>query len=241
MSVARQLLKKVMTGLLPHDRFLVSGPNSRVTSDGREHSWKEVALTFDDGPHPEWTPDVLDALAEAGWKGTFFVIGDRAAEHPDVLQRIMDEGHALGNHTFTHSDPKRTTTSQFHAEVRRTDELIAKLTGKQTVLMRPPKGHLTPGKFRRLWQGGQTIVLWNVDPEDFAMSNASEPLEWVHTYVPNQGDVILLHDRLPYAATIIRALSNVHGRELRSVTMTDWLSGGRRAPQVQPDRATASG
>ena len=234
MSVARQLVKKIMAGVLPRDRFLVSGQGLSASVDSENSTLKEIAITFDDGPHPEWTPDVLDALAEAGWKGTFFVIGERAAELPHLIQRIVAEGHAIGNHTYTHSDPKQTSTAKFQEEVRRTDKLLNELTGVRTVLMRPPKGHLTPGKFHGLWRGGQSIVLWNVDPQDFSMSDEAAPMSWSHSYVAEHGDVILLHDRLPYAGAVVRALSGAQQEQIRSVAITNWLPGTQRTIPVPP-------
>lgn len=241
MSIARQIMKKIMAGLLPHERFLVRGPGSRASADGLTSFRKEIALTFDDGPHPDWTPDVLDALAQAEWKGTFFVVGERAAQFPHIIQRIVAEGHAIGNHTYTHSDPRQTSAPRFHEEVRRTDQLLTELTGARPVLMRPPMGHLTPGKFRRLWQNGQSIVLWNVDPEDFAMSDNSAALNWAHTYVAQNGDVILLHDRLPYAGAVVRALSIALCEQVRSVAITDWIPRSQHVMPVRSGMTTVCG
>ncbi len=238
MSLARQLLKQVMAGVLPSHRLLVHGPAVQPTSHGRQSRF-DIALTFDDGPHPEWTPAVLDALASAGWKGTFFVIGQRAAESPELLRRIAAEGHAIGNHTFTHSDPRLTSASQFSEEVSRTNDLIAKLTGTHTSLMRPPKGYLTVGKFRSLWRDSHSIVLWNVDPEDFAMTANISAQQWSDAYVPHPGDVVLLHDRLPYAAEIVRSLAMRHGEQLRSVPMTTWLPDAQTT-SLPPNKQPAS-
>ncbi len=234
MSAARQLLKRAMASVLPRQRLLLQGPEANATAHG-QHSCVDIALTFDDGPHPEWTPAVLDALASAGWKGTFFVIGQRAVESPELVHRIVAEGHAIGNHTFTHSNPRMTSAAQFNDEVTRTDALIAELTGTHPTLMRPPMGHLTPGKFRALWRKRQSIVLWNVDPEDFAMTANDAGKRWSDAYAPQQGDVVLLHDRLPYAAEIVRALTTRHGEGLRSVSITEWLPG------AQPDEHNSRG
>lgn len=219
MRVMRQLLKNTMSGLLPRERFLLHGP----ASQNRDAPRIEVALTFDDGPHPEWTPAVLEALATANWKGTFFVIGEEAAEHPELVRRIVEEGHAIGNHTYTHAEPPRTSARQFGEEVLQTSELITELTGTQTRLMRPPKGKLNPGKFQRLWTGRQSVILWNVDAKDFTMTEEEAARNWADAYVPRQGDVILLHDRLPYAATIVQQLADRLSDQMRSVSIAEWL------------------
>lgn len=219
MSLARQLIKSTMSGLLPRDRFLLRGP----TSKSRVRLRLEIALTFDDGPHPQWTPAVLDALAAAEWKGTFFVIGERAAQNPELVRRIVEEGHAIGNHTYTHSEPSRTSARQFADELQQTSELITELTGTQTLLMRPPKGKLDFGKLCRLWKHGQSVILWNVDPKDFEMMGEEAARNWAATYEPQQGDVILMHDRLPYAATIVHQLAERLRDRVSSVPIADWL------------------
>ncbi|MCA9076401.1 MAG: polysaccharide deacetylase family protein [Planctomycetaceae bacterium] len=219
MSLGRQFIKGTMSRLLPRDRFLLHGP----TSTNGDATCVEIALTFDDGPHPEWTPVVLDALAKAGWKGTFFVIGERAAEHPELVKRIVEEGHAIGNHSYTHSEPSRTAARQFADETRRTSELIDRLTGTHSSLIRPPKGKLSLMKFVHLWQNEQSIVLWNVDPKDFAMTDDVSTDSWCDSYKPHQGDVILLHDRLPHAATIVQRLAQRHADHVKSVSVFDWL------------------
>ncbi len=227
MNCVRQAMKWALAAVLPRDRFLVSGPTSlRRECSGCDdvRTQVEIALTFDDGPHPEWTPAVLDALASAGWTGTFFVIGERAEQHPDLVQRIVGEGHAIGNHTYTHSTPGETPTEKFLDEVHRTGELIERLTGVSTRLMRPPLGKLTWHKFRGLFRERQTITLWNVDPEDFAMSDELEAITWAESYAPRSGDVVLLHDRLPFAAAIVQTMSQRLGETARSVAVPDWLS-----------------
>ncbi len=227
MNVAWQAMKRALTAVLPRDRYLVSGPTTPRSekpgcSDGRTPV--EIALTFDDGPHPEWTPAVLDALASAGWTGTFFVIGERAEQHPELVRRIVAEGHAIGNHTYTHSVPGETSTATFLDEVRRTDELIKRLTGIPTALVRPPLGKLNWGKFRGLWTAQRTIVLWNVDPKDFAMREESGAALWAGSYCPRSGDIVLLHDRHPYAAAIVRTMSLQRENTFRSVAISEWLA-----------------
>ncbi|MGD9855180.1 MAG: polysaccharide deacetylase family protein [Planctomycetaceae bacterium] len=221
MNFIRQAVKHAFATMLPRDRFLVNGPVKHV----RRHAGDrvEIALTFDDGPHPEWTPAVLEALSDAGWKGTFFIIGERAERYPELVQRIVDEGHALGNHTYTHSPPATISAPAFLDEVCCTRQLIERLTGTTTRLMRPPLGKLTWGKLCGLWNQQQSIILWNVDPKDFAMSDEWHAREWTASYAPGPGDVVLLHDRLPYASMIVRTLANHYGDAIRAVAISDWM------------------
>jgi peptidoglycan/xylan/chitin deacetylase (PgdA/CDA1 family) len=178
----------------------------------------EIALTFDDGPHPEHTPRLLDVLGAAGAKGTFFVIGEHTLRHPKLVRRIADEGHDIGNHTWTHSEPSRTPASRFLAEVIQTRQIIQNLTGRDCRLMRPPKGSLSVGKMLGLWRQKQTIALWNNDPKDFAMTDESQLLRWLDDYHPRTGDIVLMHDNHARAAVAVERLTRTN---LRFVTLSD--------------------
>lgn len=214
MSALRQLLKSVFTAALPQSWLMARGPHAAVSDQ------KEIALTFDDGPHPEHTPRLLDVLAAAGAKGTFFVIGEQTLRHPKLVRRIADEGHEIGNHTWTHSDPSLTSAARFLEEVTQTRRMIQNLTGRDCRMMRPPKGALTVGKTLGLWRRQQTIALWNRDPKDFAMTDESELLHWLDGYCPRSGDIVLLHDNHPRAAVAVERLKR---HDLRFVTMSEWL------------------
>jgi peptidoglycan/xylan/chitin deacetylase (PgdA/CDA1 family) len=183
-----------------------------------------VCLTFDDGPHPEHTPRLLDVLKQAGVRATFFVIGERAASHPDLIRRLGADGHVVANHSFTHSEPSRTTAPKLLDEVDRTQELLDKLIGRTPALFRPPKGEVTASKLVRLWRAGQTVVLWNKDPKDYACRSASEVLSWLQGHPCQGGDVVLMHDNHPFAAEVLPDfIEAVRRRGLGFATVTDWL------------------
>jgi peptidoglycan/xylan/chitin deacetylase (PgdA/CDA1 family) len=193
----RQAIRFALGTVLPRRLFLLRG--SRRSG--------AACLTFDDGPHPEHTPRLLDALAAAGVHATFFVIGERAERHPDLVRRIVAEGHELGHHSFTHGEPSRTSSRELIDEVRRTRALLADLTGIVPRLFRPPHGKVTVRKLVALIQEGETIVLWNVDPKDFEASGASEVLSRLGAHPLRGGDVVLLHDTWPHAALIMPGLA----------------------------------
>jgi len=197
MSLVRQAVKALLTAGLPPARWLVRGPRGRL-SDA-----PTLSLTFDDGPHPEHTPRVLDALQEFGQRATFFVVGRQAVRYPEIVRRIVDEGHTLGNHTFTHGEPSDTTPTQFLDEVLCMRDLLSLWTDAPCRWMRPPKGELGWSKLRGLWKTDHTIVLWNVDPRDYRMSSAAEVDRWCRGYRPRHGDIVLLHDNRPAAADIV--------------------------------------
>lgn len=220
MSLLRQGLKHLLSACLPAERWLVRGRSARRVEG------PAISLTFDDGPNPVVTPQVLDRLEMFGWKGTFFVIGERAERYPELIRRIVAEGHELGNHSFTHSEPSRTSAKALLDEIRITRRVLEQITGQTISLTRPPKGELTWSKLRGLWRERQTIALWNVDPKDFRKDCDGELRRWAATYAPGHGDIVLLHDAHPQVLTILDALQE-HGRLIgaETVAMSSWLHG----------------
>ncbi len=217
MNVVRQIAKKLLTVCLPREKFLVRGPRS----SGRKPC---LALTFDDGPHPEHTARLLDRLDDLGLKGTFFVIGRHAAEYPELIRRMAATGHEVANHTYTHSDPGQTSASRFLDEIRRTDELLSEITGRAASTVRPPKGELSWPKLRGLWNRRQAVALWNVDPKDFRMKSSEEIVQWCHAYTPRDGDIVLMHDNHPYAIRAVEALAaNGVFERFQTTTISRWL------------------
>ena len=196
-----------------------------------------LALTFDDGPHPEYTPRLLDRLDELGLNATFFVIGSNAANYPDLIRRIVASGHEVANHTYSHSDPSETSSTMFLAEIRRTDELLSTLTGRSTETVRPPKGELNWTKLRKLWQHNKTVALWNVDPKDFRMKSVDEMTQWCEAYTPNDGDIVLLHDNHPFAEVAVATMA-ARGvfEQFETTTISRWL----KRPEMPASMATAT-
>lgn len=231
MSHLRQTLKTVLSDVLPRSWLLTRGP--RLSLAGVT----EIALTFDDGPHPEHTPRLLDTLAAGGATGTFFVIGERAAKHPHLVRRIVDEGHELGNHSWSHSEPAQTSATRFLAEVARTRRCLQDLIGRDCRLTRPPKGALTIRKALGLWRQGQTIALWNADPKDFALRDAESLQKWLDEYRPSPGDIILLHDNHPFASMAVERLANDFDKALRFVRLSQWLSASLTETSMQAEAA----
>jgi len=228
MNPLRQMLRALMTASLPPSRWLVRGPGTTPT----------LALTFDDGPHPEFTPQVLDALARWHLRATFFVVGQAAADHPYLIDQILSAGHAIGNHTWSHGEPRQTSTSQFLNEVQRTSAWLTEHANSTPRWMRPPKGELTPGKLLGLWRQQLSVALWNVDPKDFRMHSLADVQAWCSQYRPHAGDVVLLHDRLPWAAAMIDQLGQdgLFAR-FRTVLLDDWIPA---AKSVSPGLTAAS-
>lgn len=205
-----------MAATLPRRLFMTSGPAAS----------RSVALTFDDGPDPAHTPAVLDRLRALGVRATFFVIGSKAEASPALLARIAEEGHEIGHHSYSHSAPHETSAPALVAEARRTSALLERLLARRPRLFRPPHGKLTPGKLLGLWELGQTIVLWNRDPRDFACGSVDPIRRWFETQPLCGGDILLLHDVHAHVAPALDAVVERAARlGLRFATPTEWIRG----------------
>lgn len=150
---------------------------------------KRVALTFDDGPG-EGTEGLLDGLKERNAKATFFVVGEKVEQYPDTVLRMKEEGHLIGNHTYTHVQMNTLSCEGAIAEVKKTSELIESIVGEGTGYLRPPYGECTKQMKKEL---DMFIVLWDVDPLDWSVQNEDAVVEKVLRDVED-GDIILLHD-----------------------------------------------
>ncbi|RRJ67765.1 polysaccharide deacetylase family protein [Paenibacillus oralis] len=128
---------------------------------------KQVALTFDDGPDPRFTPQVLDVLQREGVKATFFVLGNRAKKFPALVKRIHHEGHLIGNHSFSHPNFGKRSLKQFQTEILRTEKIIKQTVGYRPKLIRPPYGEIRETQIQWVKKNGCTIVNWNVDSLDW--------------------------------------------------------------------------
>ncbi len=161
---------------------------------------KKVAITFDDGPHPVYTELILDELKDRGVKASFFITGQNAEEYPDIVRRIYEEGHIIGNHTYTHLRLTDLNEEIYVEELRETSKLIKEITGQETIFVRPPYGEWDK-KFEKELK--MFPVLWTVDPLDWCSTDASFIVEHVIGKVKDN-DIILLHDE--YESTKVAVL-----------------------------------
>ena len=150
----------------------------------------KVALTFDDGPHPVYTPQLLDGLNERGVHATFFVVGKNILGNEALLKRMETEGHLIGNHTYSHVKLSELDIARACAEVEKTNALICEVTGKEPEFIRPPFG-----EWKKAMECSFEMipVLWDVDPLDWCCGSSSTVIEKVVKAV-EEDDIILLHD-----------------------------------------------
>jgi len=191
----------------------------------------EVALTFDDGPHPQHTPRLLDILAEHRVRATFYVIGTQVRRFTEIAQRIVAEGHELGNHTWHH--PTLTGYDDGHvlSEIDRTQEVIWQAVGHLPVTFRPPYGAISQRQSRMLHERRNLpSVNWSVDPQDWRRPGASVVAQRMIDGA-RPGAIILAHDT--HGATVSavpEAISGLQSRGFRCVTMSELLGWGHWGP-----------
>ena len=175
----------------------------------------EVALTFDDGPDPEWTPKILDILKAAKVKAAFFLVGVNAERYPNLVRRIVDEGHEIGNHTYYHPNLALCWPEHVRLELNATQLLIQTLTGRGTTLFRPPYAADTqPARLADLMplqiaqDQNYLVVLENIDPQDWAKPGADVILQRIKQQ-RHDGNIILLHDAGGDRSQTVEALPRI--------------------------------
>lgn len=171
-----------------------------VTATAGMDDSKKIALTFDDGPHPYYTEQLLDGLKERDVKATFFVLGKHVEEYPELVQRMSDEGHLIGNHTYSHIQLNQANSEDFKEELVKTNKLIENLTGQEVQYVRPPYGTWNK-KFEK--ELNMFPVLWNIDPLDWSSSNVSGIVQKVKAKA-KENAIILMHDE--YKTTVTASL-----------------------------------
>lgn len=156
---------------------------------------KMVAITFDDGPHPVHTPEILDLLAKYNAKATFFVLGKKAELHPEIIKREIKEGHEIGNHTYSHLYATNASSEKLSSELKKTDKIIENTIGYPTYLYRPVGGQYDSRIIKMAAQNKKLVIMWSwhQDPKDWSRKSAYQISKHV-TSALMPGDIILLHD-----------------------------------------------
>ena len=173
------------------------------SNDEKDDELKMVALTFDDGPHAKYTEKLLDGLKERGIKATFFLIGESIEGKEELVKRMSEEGHLIGNHTYYHTQLTKVSTEEACTEIWKTNTIIYEVTGKMPEYIRPPFGEWN----EELACAVEMLpVLWVIDPLDWKYQNKDRIVKHVVNNVKD-GDIILLHD--VYGTSVEAALEIV--------------------------------
>ena len=193
-----------------------------------------VAMTFDDGPHPTNTPQLLDILLARNIKATFFTIGTNAGYYPKLLRRMIAEGHEIGNHTQNHPDLSTMTDTQVRMELDACHNAIVAATGVAPVLMRPPYGALT--KAQRIWiaqEYGYYIAFWDLDPLDWQLPGSAVVADRIASSVRN-GSKVLSHDiKAGTIAAMPLALDRLIAKGYKFVTVSELNALSAQSPGLE--------
>ena len=212
----RQISHDAESNLIKGQQIITYPKATTITRWGAR-SDKVLALTFDDGPDPRYTPKILDILAEKGVEATFFIVGSAGALNTDILQRIYREGHEIGNHTFTHLNTTIASPERLAFEINATQRLIESTVGARTTLFRPPYGDdLEPQTI----DGAQVLTLagslgylsigMDIDPKDWRRPLARQIVTaTLEQASKSEGKVILLHDAGGIRTATIEALPQI--------------------------------
>lgn len=196
---------------------------------------KYLSITFDDGPHATLTPKLLDMLRERGIKATFFLVGKNVAEYPAIVRRMVEEGHEVANHSWSHPSLTKLGADGLRAQIEKTNTAIESASGVKPKLIRPPYG-ATSARLNKLFADnyGMTVAIWSVDPLDWKYRNAARVTEKILEGAA-PGAVILVHDIHPSTVAAMPAtLDGLKARGYEFVTMSDLIAMENSAPRSAP-------
>ena len=169
---------------------------------------KRVALTFDDGPHPSLTPKILEILARYNVPATFFMVGQNVINYPMAARAVIEAGHEVGNHTFTHPHLATLNERSIMQEIGRCEDALEELCEYRPHLLRTPQGVLTPSLERCMLEDDYILVLWSLDTRDWDNKSTACIVQTVLDNVKS-GDIILMHDYIGYNSKTPEALEKI--------------------------------
>ncbi|MDO8663045.1 MAG: polysaccharide deacetylase family protein [Candidatus Omnitrophota bacterium] len=198
---------------------------------------KLVALTFDDGPSPVWTPKILDELNKEGVKATFFMLGAHVEKYPAVAERVAKEGHEIGNHTYDHHVLIYYKPEELKDEINHAERVIKNVTGVTPKYFRPPKAWLTQKEKVIIGRMGYKVILWSLNSKDWVTFHDKQITSYILRRI-RPGDIILFHDsggaftteggdRAQTVKTISRLVRKLRERGYKFVTISELLEGAK--------------
>ncbi len=206
-----------------------NGP--QITFDSVHVDGPYIAMTFDDGPNATLTPKLLDLLAAHHIKATFFVVGQNAADHPEILKRAAREGHEIANHSWSHPNLAKMSDEAVRRELQKTDDAIKAAIGTRPIFLRPPYGSITARQ--KNWihnEFGYRIIIWDVDPLDWKRPG---PSVVTHRIVSETrpGSIILSHDIHPGTIEAMPAtFDQLEAKGFKFVTVSELIAMAKPLP-----------
>ncbi len=217
-----KLFREIRNPELRAERGLRQYFSSGILKHGAP-SRKWIALTFDDGPHPGTTPQLLSILREYNAKATFFLVGMMAEAHPDLVLKESRAGHLVANHTYHHVNLLRIPEKYIGIELEACSMILEDITGKKPRFFRPPGGNYSPEVAKIAGQLGYTTVLWTNNPGDYA-GTGKRSVEAKLMRRLSRGGIVLLHDGVPDTLVLLPKILSALKREGYSfVTIEDYL------------------
>lgn len=207
-------------------RFIKSCLLQPYLAEHGDRKGSTVALTFDDGPNPRFTPRVLDVLARYEAAATFFLVGNNASQHPALVDRLTHEGHEVGNHSMTHAEFDLLAGKQVAEEVDACDQLLREMgVDSDRIWFRPPKGALTFSVLAQALRRKQKLAMWSSDPKDYRAESADEIWAYFQQKPIQPGDIVLLHDKTEATVNVLPVLlDHLRERNLQPVTLSALLT-----------------
>lgn len=184
---------------------------------------RALYLTFDDGPDPDVTQKMLDLLAENGARATFFILGEKAERFPDVVRRIVAEGHVIGNHSYNHPRFANIDLATQHAQIERTDRILSTFDGQPQHWFRPPSGALPLRMVVDFARRRRGIAYWSYDSMDYQRKGSAALRDRLRANPPRPGDILLMHDDDPDTVSALREL------------IPEWQAAGHTLQALPPE------
>lgn len=193
-----------------------------------QNSGKSIALTFDDGPHPRYTEEIIDILDKYGIRATFFFIGVNVEAYPDAAELVKSRGHEIGNHTYSHQNLRELSYDEMCHEIDLGENAVFDRTGLRTRLLRPPEGKMCDALLAATAERNYNVICWSVDTMDWAHTPSEQIVENVLT-TTEAGDIILFHDYVSGESPTPQALEQIIPvlleRGYEFVTVSELLGG----------------
>lgn len=189
-----------------------------------------MALTYDDGPHTTFTPQLLEILKNADAKATFFMLGTQVDLNPEIAKTVAEAGHEIANHSYSHRDMNKMTTEQIRDEIKRTQDVIQAATGVRPTLFRPPYGNFNKKVIEVCEEEGLEIVTWSIDPRDWDAKQTSDSVKDKILKQAAPGAIVCIHDIHKRTITATpEIIAGLKAKNLRLTTAGDLIEQQKKA------------